>query len=50
MPQISVNDLKNGITLELDNGLFQVIATKEADIRSNPAAQTTSLLRKVFGK
>jgi len=25
MPQISVNDLKNGITLELDNGLFQVI-------------------------
>ena len=25
MPQISVNDLKNGITLELDNNLFQVI-------------------------
>jgi len=25
MPQISVNDLKNGITLELENGLFQVI-------------------------
>ncbi len=25
MPQISVNDLKNGITIELDNGLFQVI-------------------------
>ena len=25
MPQISVNDLKNGITLELDTGLFQVI-------------------------
>ncbi len=25
MPQISVNELKNGITLELDNGLFQVI-------------------------
>jgi elongation factor P len=25
MPQISVNDLKNGITLELDNGLFQVV-------------------------
>jgi elongation factor P len=25
MPQISVNDLRNGITLELDNGLFQVI-------------------------
>jgi len=25
MPQISVNDLKNGITLELENGLFQVV-------------------------
>jgi len=25
MPAISTNDLKNGITLELDNGLFQVI-------------------------
>jgi elongation factor P len=25
MPQISVNDLRNGITLELDNGLFQVV-------------------------
>ncbi|MBG7603067.1 MAG: elongation factor P [Actinobacteria bacterium] len=25
MPQISVNELKNGITLELDNGLFQVV-------------------------
>ena len=25
MPQISVNDLKNGVTLELENGLFQVI-------------------------
>ena len=25
MPAITTNDLKNGITLELDNGLFQVI-------------------------
>ena len=25
MPQISVNDLKNGITLELDSNLFQVV-------------------------
>ncbi|MEM9515068.1 MAG: elongation factor P [Actinomycetota bacterium] len=25
MPQISVNDLKNGITLDLDTGLFQVV-------------------------
>ena len=25
MPAITTNDLKNGITLELDNGLFQVV-------------------------
>ena len=25
MPQISTNDIKNGITLELDNGLFTVV-------------------------
>ncbi len=25
MPQISVNDFKNGITIELDNGLFQIV-------------------------
>ncbi|MEL0075350.1 MAG: elongation factor P, partial [Ilumatobacter sp.] len=25
MPAITTNDLKTGITLELDNGLFQVI-------------------------
>ena len=25
MPQISVNDFKNGITVELDNGLFQIV-------------------------
>ena len=25
MPAITTNDLKNGITLQLDNGLFQVV-------------------------
>jgi len=25
MPAITTNDLKTGITLELDNGLFQVV-------------------------
>ncbi|NQW60710.1 elongation factor P, partial [bacterium] len=25
MPSISTNDFKNGITLELDNGLFTVV-------------------------
>ena len=43
-------DLDGYVTNKAIDGLFQVIATKEADIRSNPAAQTTSLLRKVFGK
>ncbi len=43
-------DLDGYVTSKAIDGLFQVIATKEADIRSNPAAQTTSLLRKVFGK
>ncbi len=43
-------DLDGYVTNKAIDGLFQVIAAKEADIRSNPAAQTTSLLRKVFGK
>ena len=43
-------DLDGYVTNKAIDGLFQVIATKEAEIRSNPAAQTTSLLRKVFGK
>jgi Protein of unknown function (DUF4197) len=43
-------DLDGYVTNKAIDGLFQVIAAKEAEIRSNPAAQTTSLLRKVFGK
>jgi len=31
-------------------GLFVMVAKEEAKIRQNPAAQTTELLRKVFGK
>ena len=31
------------------DGIFHYIATEEADIRANPAARTTELLRKVFG-
>ena len=31
-------------------GLFQLIAKKELDIRSNPGLRTTELLKKVFGK
>ncbi|AMR29136.1 hypothetical protein A0257_19920 [Hymenobacter psoromatis] len=31
------------------DGLFTLIAQEEADIRANPVARTTSLLKKVFG-
>lgn len=31
------------------DGLFTLIAQQEADIRANPVARTTSLLKKVFG-
>jgi hypothetical protein len=30
-------------------GIFHYIAKEEADIRANPAARTTELLKKVFG-
>ncbi len=43
-------DLDGYVTNKAIDGLFHVIATKEADIRDSPAAQTSSLLRKVFGK
>ncbi|MFN7193922.1 MAG: DUF4197 family protein [Rhodospirillales bacterium] len=29
--------------------MFHYVAREEADIRANPAARTTELLRKVFG-
>ncbi len=31
------------------DGLFHYLAIEEASIRSNPAARSTDLLRKVFG-
>ncbi len=31
------------------DGLFHYMAIEEASIRSNPAARTTDLLKKVFG-
>ena len=32
------------------DGLFYTLAQQEKDIRKNPAARTTSLLKEVFGK
>ena len=32
------------------NGLFYMVGQEEAKIRKDPAAQTTSLLKQVFGR
>ena len=41
-------DLDDYVTREAIDGLFHVIAEQEKQIRSNPAARTTDLLRRVF--
>lgn len=42
-------DLDDYVTREAIDGLFHVIAEQEKQIRQNPAARTTDLLRRVFG-
>ncbi|TPG67376.1 DUF4197 domain-containing protein [Hymenobacter nivis] len=42
-------DLNQYATGKAIDGLFTLIAQQEADIRENPVARTTALLRKVFG-
>ena len=42
-------DLTQYATGKAVDGLFVLIAQQEADIRANPIARTTSLLKKVFG-
>ncbi|MGI4832089.1 MAG: DUF4197 domain-containing protein [Janthinobacterium lividum] len=42
-------DLTQYATGKAVDGLFVLIAQQEADIRQNPVARTTSLLKKVFG-
>lgn len=42
-------DLNQYATDKAVDGLFTLIAQEEADIRENPVARTTSLLKKVFG-
>lgn len=49
IPGSSDESLDDYVTNQAIDGLFKMIATKEADIRSNPVAQTTSLLKQVFG-
>lgn len=42
-------DLDTYVTNKTLDGLFKIVAEEEKKIRSNPAARTTDLLRKVFG-
>lgn len=43
-------DLTDYVTGKALDGLFVVVGQQEAKIRKDPAAQTTALLQKVFGK
>ena len=42
-------DLTNFVTLKTTDALFDLIAKEEVDIRTNFAARTTDILKKVFG-
>jgi hypothetical protein len=42
-------DMDSYVTNKALDGLFTVVAEEEKKIRTNPAARTTDLLRKVFG-
>jgi len=42
-------DLDEYVTARALDGLFKMVGEEEKKIRTNPAAQTTDLLRKVFG-
>lgn len=42
-------DLSGFVTMKATNALFDLVAKEERNIRSNFAARTTELLRKVFG-
>ena len=50
MPAITTNDLKTGITLELDNGLFQVVEFQHVKPGKGGAFVRTKLKNVVSGK
>lgn len=50
LPSASNENLDDYVTTKAIDGLFKMIASKEISIRNNPVEQTTSLLKKVFGK
>ncbi len=43
-------DIESYVVARALDGLFYVLAQQEKEIRTNPAAQVTSILKKVFGK
>ena len=49
IPQETDENLDDYVTQKAIDGLFIMIASKEGEIRENPIAQTTSLLKQVFG-
>ena len=49
LPSESDAKLDDFVTQKAIDGLFKMIASKEGQIRKDPVAQTTSLLKKVFG-
>ena len=49
LPGSSDQSIDEYVTDKAISGLFTMIAQKEAEIRTDPVAQTTSLLKQVFG-
>jgi len=49
LPSSSDENIDDYVTQKAIDGLFTMIAQKEAAIRENPVEQTTSLLKEVFG-
>jgi hypothetical protein len=43
-------DINHYVTTKALDGLFYMVGQEEQKIRTNPVAQTTDLLKKVFGK
>lgn len=50
LPGSSEQNLDDYVTAKAIDGLFLMIAQKESEIRNSTAAQTTNLLKQVFGK
>jgi hypothetical protein len=50
LPSSSDENLDDYVTEQAISGLFKMLAEKEAEIRKDPLAQTSSLLKEVFGK